>query len=112
MPSRHVALEWLLTVFVAPMCGAYILTAAFAFRAIAAANRDLAQRMYEWETAGAVREPRPQLRCCTFAPRNILWWGGLFLTLGALVLDLGTTGRLAGQFYTVHYTPVELVSRI
>ena len=109
VPSRHVGLEWLLTVYVAPMCGAYILTAAFVFRAIVAANTDLAARMYDWETAGAVREPRPQLRCCSFAPRNVLWWGGVFLTLGALVLDMGTTARLAGQFYTVHYSKVQMV---
>ncbi len=72
MPSRHVGLEWLLTVYVAPMCGAYVLTAAFAFRALVAANGDLAARVYDWETAGAVREPRPQLRCCSFAPRQVL----------------------------------------
>ncbi len=39
----------------------------------------------------------------------MLWWGGVFLTLGALVLDMGTTARLAGQFYTVHYSKVQLV---
>ena len=67
--------------------------------------------MYDWDTAGAVRTARPQLRCCTFAPRHVLWWGGVFLTLGALVLDMGTTARLAGQFYTVHYSKVQMVRR-
>ena len=57
VPSRHVGLEWLLTVYVAPMCGAYILTAAFVFRAIVAANTDLAAR-YIWSNA-LPEGPRP-----------------------------------------------------
>ena len=50
--------------------------------------------------------------CCrwfAFQPKNILWWGGLFLSLGGIMFDFATTARLAGQFWTVHYTITESV---
>ncbi len=95
--------------YAAPACGACVLTAAFALRAIAAGNKDLTARLYEWETAGVVRGGRPRARVCTWQPRNVAWWGGRLLTLGALILDLGMTGRLAGQLHAVHYTKVQNV---
>ena len=42
-------------------------------------------------------------------PRHLLWWGGVALTLGGMVFCLATTGQLAGQFSSVHYTTVQSV---
>ncbi|CAL8472115.1 g11657 [Coccomyxa elongata] len=106
-PSRHAAISWLIPVYVAPMIGAYILTIAYIFRAVVAANRDYAERMYNWETSGPCRGPKPRLRWFAFQPKNVLWWGGLFLSLGGVMFDFATTARLAGQFWTVHYTITE-----
>ncbi|KAK9905694.1 hypothetical protein WJX75_004734 [Coccomyxa subellipsoidea] len=106
-PSKHAAISWLIPVYVAPMIGAYILTTAYIFRAVVAANRDFAERLFEWETAGPVRPSKPKLRWFAFQPKNILWWGGLFLSLGGVMFDFATTARLAGQFWTVHYTTMQ-----
>ena len=57
-PSRHEALSWLLPVYVGPMIGAYFLTTAYVFRTVAAANRDFAERMFDWETSGPAKGPR------------------------------------------------------
>ena len=57
-PSRHEALSWLLPVYVGPMIGAYFIAAAYFFRTVAAANRDFAERMFNWETSGPARGPR------------------------------------------------------
>lgn len=62
-PSKHAAISWLIPVYVAPMIGAYILTTAYIFRAVVAANRDFVERLFEWETAGPVRPSKPKLRC-------------------------------------------------
>ena len=43
-------------------------------------------------------------------PRHLLWWGGVFLSLGGVMFCMGTTARLAGQFNNVHYTGVQSVS--
>lgn len=51
-------------------------------------------------------------RVFAFQPKNILWWGGFILSLGAVMFDIATTGRLAGQFYTVNYTSVQAVSSL
>ena len=40
-------------------------------------------------------------------PKHLLWWGGVFLSLGGVVFCMGTTARLAGQFNNVHYTGVQ-----
>ncbi len=61
-PSRHAATAWVVLVFVMPMIGTYLLTVAYAFRTVAAANRDFAERVFEWETTGPCRDRRPQLR--------------------------------------------------
>ena len=42
-------------------------------------------------------------------PKHLLWWGGVFLSLGGVVFCMGTTARLAGQFNNVHYTAVQSV---
>ena len=42
-------------------------------------------------------------------PKQLLWWGGVFLSLGGVVFCMGTTARLAGQFNNVHYTAVQSV---
>lgn len=42
-------------------------------------------------------------------PKHLLWWGGVFMSLGGVVFCLGTTARLAGQFNNVHYTGVQSV---
>jgi hypothetical protein len=57
-PSNHEALSWLLIVYVVPMVGAYLITVAFFFRTIAAANRDFAERQFDWDTSGPARGPR------------------------------------------------------
>ena len=57
-PSKHEALSWLLPIYVAPMVGAYFITTAYIFRTVAAANRDFAARMFEWETGGPARGPK------------------------------------------------------
>ena len=110
VPTQHDSLHWLLAVYVAPSIGTCLLTVAFALRAIAAGNKDLTARLYEWETAGVVRGSRPRIRLCTWQPRSWRWWGGRVLTLGALILDIGMLGRLAGELHTVHYTKVQIVS--
>ncbi len=43
-------------------------------------------------------------------PKHLLWWGGVFLSLGGVIFCMGTTARLAGQFNNVHYTGVQSVS--
>lgn len=53
---------------------------------------------------------RPRLRWRTFMPKHLLWWGGVFLTMGGFVFCVSTTARLAGQFNNVNYTSVQWVS--
>ena len=54
---------------------------------------------------------RPRLRWRTWMPKHILWWSGVFLTLGGMVFCMATTARVAGQFNNVHYTKVQAVSQ-
>ncbi len=70
-PSQHEAMSWLLPIYVTPMVGAYFITTAYIFRTVAAANRDFAARMFEWETGGPARGPKyvPFLR---LFPQNLL----------------------------------------
>ena len=53
---------------------------------------------------------RPRMRWRTWMPKHLLWWGGVFLSLGGVMFCMGTTARLAGQFNSVHYTGVQSVS--
>ncbi|CAL5224805.1 g7550 [Coccomyxa viridis] len=106
-PSKHEALSWLLPIYVAPMVGAYFITTAYIFRTVAAANRDFAARLFDWETGGPARGSKPRLRWRTWMPKHLLWWGGVFLSLGGVIFCMGTTARLAGQFNNVHYTGVQ-----
>ncbi len=66
-PSKHEALSWLLPIYVGPMIGGYFITTAYLFRTIAAANRDFAERMFEWETAGPGRGSKYDLCLCLFS---------------------------------------------
>ena len=76
-PSKHEALSWLLPIYVGPMIGGYFITTAYFFRTIAAANRDFAERLFEWETAGPGRGPKYDP--CLLPTSNRIKWETLIL---------------------------------